>query len=122
MTDASPARDRRKEGGRRETDRILEKIYLVLKIVIVIIIIQFIMVAGQQIQFAQRNTALDEIRTSQVTVNKSADAAREAAIAAQKSLDAAIQQSQNPESIRPFLEMVERVKRIETRLCGGLCP
>lgn len=122
MTDVFPSRERRKQRGRRETDNILEKIFLALKIVTVLVIIQFIMIAGQQFLFAQRNTALDEIRTSQVTVNKSADAAREAAIAAQKSLDAAIQQSQNPESIRPFLEMVERVKRIETRLCGGLCP
>lgn len=122
MTDV-PSDDRRTDkAGRRDTDRVLDKIYFILKIMVALVIIQFIIQIGSQFQLSARNQTLDDIQRSQITLNKAADATRESAIATQKALDAAISQSQNPENLKPFLENNERIKRIEIRLCGGPCP
>lgn len=97
------------------TEILVERIWAAIRIFSIIIFFLFVITVALEIQVQQRNRNI-------VKVEQSTTEARKASERAQEAVEAAIKQSADPNALKPFLEDIERSKRIERRLCGGPCP
>lgn len=94
---------------------LLERMWAMMRVLAFLVFVQFIVMVALQFQVSARN---GDIRA----VGKAAARAEVASEGAKVALEAAIKSSQNPDALQAFLDSLERIKRIENRLCGGPCP